>query len=374
MRMVRVALSLLLGLVVGFQYLRIITVSSSPFNLANEREEQQKQISTNPTPLPTQLSTSTSSSSAFLSTTGTSYLLASGSISSHVDKVFILSFYFNESKQVWFPSEAELKWLNDSYFQDIPRVIFLGFSGISSREEALQRWQATQGLLFKWLIRWDKDRVSFLRNKGKEAQAYYSYLVDFYDHLPCHSIFVHGHETSWHSSMSIGEVLKVLKWGSKPYINLNWCNTQDPNDGCHAWTYQSFDLRKGKAHIHKVIPPHWHTTFGTTLGIEMPKRLAFYCCAQFVATREAIRGRPKSFYQHMRNWILMTPMRNSMSSRMAEYTWGFVMGEPADMPRYSKGPCLAMNRSCDGCGDIDCPPLHAQPRRAENFFNTIYAF
>jgi hypothetical protein len=54
---------------------------------------------------------------------------------------------------------------------------------------------------------------------------------------------------------------------------------------------------------------------------EVPKYVGVSCCAQFAATREKILERPKSDYMRYREWLIKTPLDDSISGRIFEYSW-----------------------------------------------------
>lgn len=56
-------------------------------------------------------------------------------------------------------------------------------------------------------------------------------------------------------------------------------------------------------------------------GQAVPRAVGVSCCAQFAATRETIRRRTKIEYIRYRDWIMDTPLRDSISGRILEYSW-----------------------------------------------------
>lgn len=46
--------------------------------------------------------------------------------------------------------------------------------------------------------------------RGREAAAYLTYIVDFYDDLPIYSIFIHGGEEQWHNDLFGPKTADVL--------------------------------------------------------------------------------------------------------------------------------------------------------------------
>lgn len=56
-------------------------------------------------------------------------------------------------------------------------------------------------------------------------------------------------------------------------------------------------------------------------GQPVPQEIGVSCCAQFSVTREKVLERPKSDYEHYRQWLLRTPLKDALSGRVMEYSW-----------------------------------------------------
>jgi hypothetical protein len=58
-------------------------------------------------------------------------------------------------------------------------------------------------------------------NKGNEAMAYLTYIIENYDNLPESVAFVHGHDSSWHTGGSqIQMLLSIGCWELIPYTSI----------------------------------------------------------------------------------------------------------------------------------------------------------
>ena len=53
----------------------------------------------------------------------------------------------------------------------------------------------------------------------------------------------------------------------------------------------------------------------------VPEVIGVSCCAQFAVTRSQIKKRPKEDYERYREWLLNTPLKDSVSGRVLEYSW-----------------------------------------------------
>jgi hypothetical protein len=54
---------------------------------------------------------------------------------------------------------------------------------------------------------------------------------------------------------------------------------------------------------------------------EVPEIVGVSCCAQFAVSKDKIRERPRADYQRYREWLLETPLEDSISGRILEYSW-----------------------------------------------------
>lgn len=58
-------------------------------------------------------------------------------------------------------------------------------------------------------------------NKGNEAMAYLTYIIQNYDNLPKSMAFIHSHKNSWHTSKSQLEMLLGIPcWEKLPYASI----------------------------------------------------------------------------------------------------------------------------------------------------------
>jgi hypothetical protein len=53
----------------------------------------------------------------------------------------------------------------------------------------------------------------------------------------------------------------------------------------------------------------------------VPEVVGVSCCAQFAVTRSQIQRRKKKDYERYRDWLLSTPLKDSISGRVLEYSW-----------------------------------------------------
>jgi len=162
------------------------------------------------------------------------------------------------------------------------------------------------------------NKYNLTPNNGYEASVYLKFIIDYYDRLPNSTAFVHGHRYSWHTSRDATYILTNLRWHDYPYLdfNLQWQVAQ---------TKINADYR--------VISENWDELYREYLG-ELPDQLNFYCCGQFVVSRERIRLRPLQFYQQLFDFVIDERISTYSSSHLLEYTWSYILGEPANRTRY----------------------------------------
>lgn len=79
---------------------------------------------------------------------------------------------------------------------------------------------------------------------------------------------------------------------------------------------------------------------------EVPKHVGVSCCAQFAATKEKILERPKKDYEHYRKWLINTPLEDSISGRILEYSWHSKLSFP-----------IVPSFPLRGVAELSCPLL-----------------
>ena len=76
-----------------------------------------------------------------------------------------------------------------------------------------------------------------------------------------------------------------------------------------------------------MLPQVWPEVYEAELG-ELPAELKAPCCAEFMVARERVLAHPRSFYLHLRDWIVETELGRYRSGRVFEYMWHVIFGEP----------------------------------------------
>jgi hypothetical protein len=182
------------------------------------------------------------------------------------------------------------------------------------------------------------------KNKGNEAMAYLTYIIDHYEKLPDIIIFMHAHRFAWHNNDILGndaaEMVRrlssehVMRQG---YMNLR-CHWKP---GCPDWLHPQSHEDDIVKQEQPMLEQAWHGIFPLD---PVPSVLAQPCCAQFALSRERILRVPKSSFVYYRDWLLRTTLSTYISGRIWEYTWQYVFTGEAVV-------CPAMHICyCDGFG------------------------
>jgi hypothetical protein len=162
-------------------------------------------------------------------------------------------------------------------------------------------------------------------NKAHEAMPYLTHILDNYDNLSDYNIFLHPHQSSWHTDDTlIPNAANLVKRLNLDYVKrVGYMNLRCKwSPGCPAHI-DTLSVAAGDDMPEQAIfADAWRTMFGDHES--MPQLLGATCCAQFVATREQIRSVPRERYQMLRDWILETDLDDGMSRRVFESLWQYV--------------------------------------------------
>ena len=165
-------------------------------------------------------------------------------------------------------------------------------------------------------------------NKGREAMVYLTHIIDTYhdDDAPPYVVFVHASRFAWHNDDPDYDAVPTLRnlqlnhVREEGYVNLRcvWAV------GCPAEIRPYQDEGLGSAEKERVPTAKrvYKAAWGELMhGEPAPEVVAVSCCSQFAVTREMIRSRPLADYVHFRDWLLETPLDDSLSGRVLEFSW-----------------------------------------------------
>ena len=180
-------------------------------------------------------------------------------------------------------------------------------------------------------------------NKGREAMAYLSFIIDYYDGLPEYTAFVHSASYQWHNDVLSSHTedlitrLRLETVQKQGYVNLRCSLTP----GCPFAVFPKkpteTDIRKNDTRAHMV--EIYQSLFGGSIE-EVPDEIGGVCCAQFVVSRDRIRERPRSDYVRMRDWALNVYIDTFGIGWVLEKVWHIVFNEKAvHCPSYEQCRC-----------------------------------
>ncbi|KAL9619574.1 MAG: hypothetical protein Q9160_005850 [Pyrenula sp. 1 TL-2023] len=185
-------------------------------------------------------------------------------------------------------------------------------------------------------------------NKGREAMAYLTYIIDYYDDLPDVVLFFHPHRVTWHNNilLDLDSAKTISRLNPAHVVRQGYFNARchfDP--GCPDWIH--IDRPEAEWDMVKKFEEKYFTSdvWRELHPLDpVPRALSQPCCAQFAVSGQRLRARPRSHYEHYRQWLLDTPTEDKYSGRIMEYNWQYIFtGESEFCPAQHK--CY-----CDGYG------------------------
>ncbi|KAF2267747.1 hypothetical protein CC78DRAFT_551715 [Lojkania enalia] len=172
--------------------------------------------------------------------------------------------------------------------------------------------------------------LTVLKNKGREAMPFLTYIIDRYDSLPDVSIFIHSLRYQWHNEDPMYDGVPVLQHlrlehiQERGFVALRCSWTM----GCPAELHPLNP--SGESDDRSQNEAAWAGVFRHLFpGEEVPEAVGAHCSSQFAVSRDRIRARPKSFYEKVRTWLLETELNDQISGRIIEYMWHIIFGMPA---------------------------------------------
>lgn len=145
-----------------------------------------------------------------------------------------------------------------------------------------------------------------LPNKGRECSTYLKFITEFYHNLPEWTVFLHGHEDTWHHmyDKTIFELIDFSSKNKNSFQSLNGVWAERPRE-----EYEEF---------WPVVEP-W-------IG-ELPQGPAFFDAgAQFIVGRKRIKMLPKEFYEKLLNFVLKLK-KNKEFAIFMEGIWHYIWGQ-----------------------------------------------
>ncbi|KAI9675114.1 MAG: hypothetical protein M1817_001522 [Caeruleum heppii] len=202
------------------------------------------------------------------------------------------------------------------------------------------------------------------KNKGRESMVYLTYIIDNYDHLPDIVVFMHGLRYQWHNDDPIHDGIPMLQKlqlpyiASQGYVNIRcvWvlgCPEEIHPLKADSAISEDADTERAFQHAFLELFP----------GKPVPDAVGVSCCAQFAVSRDKLLERPKEDYEFWRRWLLETPIEDSVSGRIMEYSWHMFMGRPPiHCPDAAACYCNVFGLCDLNCTESACDGRYQLPR------------
>ncbi|RYP60811.1 hypothetical protein DL769_007967 [Monosporascus sp. CRB-8-3] len=185
-------------------------------------------------------------------------------------------------------------------------------------------------------------------------------------YLPDCLIFIHASRFAWHNDDPDYDALPTLRnfrishLQEAGYANLRcvWVI------GCPAEIRPVEDEGRasdGAPSAKGVFRQAWHELM-ILEETPVPEVVAVSCCSQFGVTRETIRSRPVEDYVRFRDWLLRTPLEDSLSGRVLEFSWHIIFGKEAvHCPSAQECYCKTFGICDSACSEGACDGRYTLP-------------
>jgi hypothetical protein len=179
-------------------------------------------------------------------------------------------------------------------------------------------------------------------NKGHEAMMYHQYFYDYYDRLPDISILIHSQSRAWHVEQLLDQSmifslnhLDLREVQKRQFLNLrvSW------GIGCSTGSINT--TRAGEENGFIPEQKDMREAFRANFNLyDIPEILATPCCSQIAVAKERVLSVPKEQYKHHIDWLIQTPLKDSISGRTWEHMWQYLFLQKAiDCPLEHKAYC-----------------------------------
>jgi hypothetical protein len=163
-------------------------------------------------------------------------------------------------------------------------------------------------------------------NVGHEALAYLEFIIEHYEYLPTHIVFVHDEEYSWHHE---GSLVDRIGDHVGTYVELETLNRHFFRPAIYT-TGNPKEIEHNSKYFQGV-----KEIFDTCLRDEMRSlSLDDYgdfirgigCCAQFIVHKDVIHHRSLGAYTCLRDWIIRTAKdaKDKYPAEVLEHSWNLM--------------------------------------------------
>lgn len=170
------------------------------------------------------------------------------------------------------------------------------------------------------------------RNKGKEANAYLSFIIEQYESLPLTVAFVHSHKSgypkAWHTDAKDHSNVNSLNSLNTNFVQKNgYANLRClPTPGCPDEVRPFREPMDMTRTTEVAFANAWREIFQND---NVPEVIGVACCGQFAVSKEQILKRGKDEYIRMHQWLMTTQLDDDTSGRVFEYLWHIIFGQEA---------------------------------------------
>ena len=166
----------------------------------------------------------------------------------------------------------------------------------------------------------DETEFNIPVRKGYEATLYLKSIIDNYDTLTDNNVFIHGCEHSDYHSGSMVDLIQSTVYSNKGYTNLN----------------KKYLNSVYNTHFDYYIEHFYNKTLLKYIGSHEPfgdwhQGVKGY--AQFIVTKEQIRGKPKQMYIDLLEWIKQSDYGETIEepdieAKFLEWSWNIIFEKP----------------------------------------------
>lgn len=146
-------------------------------------------------------------------------------------------------------------------------------------------------------------------NKGMDANMYLKYIINNYDNLPERILFCHHHKTDWTQDFDLPYIINNLNWELADFVNIG--------------------ARKNYGDVFVIDPrtKQWlkDVWFLFERYIPYPSELFYIAGTQFMCSKDLILQYPKSYWQSLYSWLMLTEMPCWLSGRIFEWGWAYLL-------------------------------------------------
>jgi hypothetical protein len=187
-------------------------------------------------------------------------------------------------------------------------------------------------------------------NRGHEAMAYLTFMIDNYDHIPtAGAVFVHGARFQWHNDepeydnavlLGVLNIPKALEPLGYHNLRCDWslstCPASSPPQGSLETSFQAKlvpwdDRAASDAGLPKALVALFGGRDVAQVHLGTSDAVRSQCCAQFVVSRESIFRHSREEYVALRQWLLEDKRGDLVIGRILSYVWHILFIKQEDL-------------------------------------------